>query len=421
MVRLCIPPSARFVGFSFNTLLMGLLIVLTLPEIIKKYKNRSFIQKRYIGNVGSYVGVILFLSLISSVTAVVPLPYQIAGFAKYCYTEFLPSVIIILLISQKDMIKCNYVIGASVIFATSYAIFTFFTQSNPLFEMFNTGEAVDSTADFSRRGGLLGTSVGITDNKINASLHSMLFFTYFWTKRNINQYMLYLILLLSMISGVLTSQRTCIINIAIFMACIFFSSGVSLKKILKIFIAVGTVAFIATIYFEQLDELKNMLQAAVFFWSDDVQEKLGVHGSSMDLRLRQFLAVLKVTNIHIIEGLGYDFNQFYEDTPLANSSIGDDLAGFESLIFTTIASSGLVGLVALFVMYLKHVRLLVSVSPRNNRIYSYAFVGTFLLAAIMTNYSGASYLFFAFLSLNIIYACNTRFCNSKIDVKNEKS
>ena len=404
MIRLCIPPSARFFGFSFNTLSLGLLILFSYPSILKRFKGRSPIQGEYLRNYGVYIVIIFFLAIISSITAIVPLPYQLAGFFKYFFTEMLPSIIVILLITSKDIEKMNHVIWISVVFATSYAIFTFFTQSNPLLDMFNTGESVESTADFTRRGGLLGTGVGINDNKITAALHAMLFFTYFWGKKGINRYLIYLVLTLSFASALLTSQRTSILNISLFMMCMLLGSGIDIKKLLKVIIVILLFFVLTSIYFEQFDELVNMMKAAAFFWSDDVQEDLGVHGSSMDLRLRQFLAVVNVTNIHILEGLGYDFNHYGDEVGwnIISDKYVDDLAGFESVVFTSIASSGIIGLVALLWMYYRQTNLLLRSSLKSRRLYVYAFVGTFLLAAIMTNYSGSSYLFFIFLALNLI-------------------
>lgn len=404
IIRLCIPPSARIFNFSFNTLALAILIILIVVFHYPSLLHLGRIQKRYIKIIVTYILSIFALAIISSITAIVPLDYQLSSLSQYTYTELLPSIVVMLIIVKiRDFKLLNYVILFCACFSACYAIFTFFSHSNPLVTIFapTTNEMV-MNAELSRRGMLEGTGVGLMNNKISMSLIAMLFFIYFWGKNFINRHLINIVLVLSFIAVVLTSQRTAILCTLLFLAYVVIKEKKNTKRIFMFSAAIGIVVILASLYFKQFEQLKNVFMSVAYFWSDDMQSRLGIGGSTMDLRLRQFISVIEITGMHIVEGLGYDFHHyFYFEKGGMNSIVYSNLAGFESIILSTLASSGVIGLFALFRMYYKNTALLISINRHRDYSYEIAFVITFLIAAIMTNYSGSSFLFFIFLVLNI--------------------
>ena len=347
IIRLCIPPSARYLGFSLNTIALAIFIILSYKQLYSNWHQKNMVQKKYVKNIFLYVVIIYILSIMSSITAsVVPIHTQLVAFTQFTYTELFPSVIIMLFLCKEDDLKIfDYVLWGCAVFASSYAVFTFFTQSNPLVDMFATSETINDlemNAEQSR-GLLIGTGVGLLNDKITTSIVEMLFFTYFWSSKFINKYLKIIILILSSVSLLLTSQRSAMIGLLIFIICMVLSGKNKIKKILTVSFVIAALIIVASIYFEQFDLLVNVLFAVVFIWDDGMQEKLGVGGSTMELRIGQLFAVFKIIGIHILEGVGYDIQNHREFLNVSSSTL-EALAGFESIIFAAIAQSGLIGL-----------------------------------------------------------------------------
>ena len=171
VIRLCIPLSARFFFISFNTLSLVLLILLVIPTLIQRIFNLSKIQKNFIKILGSLMGVLLLLCFLPTV---VPLNFQLSRIIQFTITELLPAILVILLIrKQKDFeLLCHTILWATL-FTAIYGIFTFITQSNPLFLLFAVDESVIVDVSRLERAGISGYSTGIYNDAIFLSLISL--------------------------------------------------------------------------------------------------------------------------------------------------------------------------------------------------------------------------------------------------------
>lgn len=412
VIRLCIPMSVRFMGFSLNTLALGVFIIVTLGRIVHM-KNLASVQKRYVRTVLNYVLITILLAIISSITAVVPIDVQIKNILQYAFTELMPSVVLVLflydstieksLYIDKTIYKVNYVILFCAFFSTSYAIYTFFSLSNPIYEILATsGVELDNiNSDVSRGGMLEGTGVGILNNKISMSLTSLLFFTFFWGNKIIGRYSRILILILSAVSILLTSQRSAILCMLLFLT-IELIRGNHMWKRFMFFATIVSFLYLAVFFFfNQFNQLSNVFVAVLFIWNDSLQSELGVGGSSMSMRYEQLLAVIDIVDVHILEGLGYGFHEYYYDVlKQGDSYMAGKLLGFESILFHQYSNSGFIGIVALLKLYYNTLRM--QFSKDADSLYYVIFTGSYFLAAIMTDISGTSYLYFLFIALMLI-------------------
>jgi hypothetical protein len=404
-IRLCIPHTARFFGFSLNTMALALFLTLAIGFIIKRIHILSFLEKKYLRNLITYISILLVLTTISSVTAIVPISYQIPQLVQYIYTEFLPSFLfLILFIDKKDYMILNYVLAVCIILSCSYTIYTFIIQGNPLYEFFSTDK--DKVLDYADAGMsrmLLGAGAGIMNNKITTSLLSLLFFTYFWGKNIVNKFVVWTVLALSFTSALLTTQRTSLICLFLFVLINILNKGHVAKRIISSFAAIMAIILLLLYFIPDVEDMSMVFLSAFFIWNDNYQSDIGVGGSSMEMRIDQFRAVLEITNIHLLEGLGYNFAKYFDEVlNLANTTMGDRLKGFESLVFKMITSFGLIGLIAYLNLMVNLLKMAIGKLKSNSR-YIISFFAIYLLAIIMTDDSGTSYLFFIFIALNIIY------------------
>lgn len=407
VIRLCIPPSARFLDFSLNTLVLALFLLLSSGQLIRQCRSMQTYQKKYIKAFGVYFGIVIILSFFSNFFGMVPLKNQLTYLLQFVYTEVLPSIIIILLLKKKSefVFVCNLIL-ASALFATGYAIFTFITQSNPLFLLFNTtGEEMEITADISRGGMLEGTGVGLLNNKISMSLVALLFFVFFWGKNILNRSLINAVLILSLISVILTSQRSAILCVIIFYFYMVVKEKRNIKQTAFFSITIVSVAIYASYNFSQFHQLKNVFYSILFFWNDEEQARMGVVGSSMELRTNQLITVISYAGHNILTGLGYGFHHyFYRVLGQSQSEIAYRMAGLESIVLGTIASTGLIGLYFLLKTYYRMLILMLKSCAKQKSTYFIGFVGAYIVAIIMTDTSGTDYLFFTFCALNIVYS-----------------
>lgn len=403
VIRLCIPLSARFFFISFNTLSLVLLILLVIPTLIQRIINLSKIQKKFIKILGTLIGVLLLLCFLPTV---VPLNFQLSKICQFIITELLPAVLVILLIrKQKEFeILCHAILWATL-FTAIYGIFTFATQSNPLYLLF----AVDESAvvDVSRleRAGISGYSTGIYNDAIFLSLISLLLFIFLFNKYFLPQKILGVTLILTLVDLFLTTKRSAFVCVIIFFLVLLYDPKYK-KLIRKIFILGGAFAIMGIIFIPQLDGIRDMLLSSILFWDDNLQRELGTTGSSMEMRFNQFSNVFFLIKDYILQGMGYNFAEYYY-TEIFDSEIyglDPDYLGFESYILKIATSSGLIGLCIWGITFFHFYIIMQNRKSLKKYRYFQAFTITYLIAIIMTDSSGSLYLFLSFVALNAIYS-----------------
>lgn len=396
-IRLCIPSAARVGSFSFNTLALMMLLICTPPTLIKRYFRIDKIDKYYINNIIYLIVVLYVLTLFANY---VPFSFQIKALIQMCSTELLPSIIFIILIKdQIDIKRCVTVLMYCSIFTSLYGIFTFLTRSNPLYDLFQTeGNLFEN--EFSRAG-IESMAVGIYNDSIFLSLVCLLLITFLYNKSSIikNKKLWGFTILILTINLILTTKRSGLIALIIFGIILFFDK--QYRKVLKKILICGIIAVILLSFLPQGEGIKDMIISVIFFWNDKVQDSLDIGGSSNDLRLRQLLAVLDLVKYNILQGMGYDFANYYY-TEIYDASIyglDPDFAGFESFAFKILSASGIIG----FIMWIKtfyNIKKYIHYKNNTSKYYALAFVASYLFAILITDTSGSFYLFFILSVLN---------------------
>lgn len=407
VIRMCIPSSARFFGFSFNTLSFALFFLLSYKTIIQAIKERANNSYIFTKNIYKWIVTIGILGSVSLVTGEVPFDYQLSSLIKFVYTEVLPAVVVLYVFKyESDFRTLLNVIAGCAIFSCVYAVFTFLTRTNPLHEMFYTGDEIyRDAADISRRGMFEGTAVGIYNDKVYMSIVAYLYFSFFWGKQILHKFLLYTLLLTALVATFLTSQRSAILGLMVFLFVQVYRDKRNRSMIFSFAALVGVVLYFASISFEQFGQLQQVINSTLFFWDDKYQSDIGVGGSTMELRITQFLGVFDALKYSLLQGLGYNFPGYFHEFVWDQEVLGQNpvFAGFESCIFVIGSSSGLIGIYAWAHMYYKNYKLTVSNCVDDMRFYYASFYLIFLMVVILTDASGAYFQFFMFMALNILY------------------
>lgn len=401
LIRLCVPISARVFGFSFNTCCFTIFTVLSIHVIFRDLKNISYREREFFRV--TFV-LVLGLFILCLFAPVVPLPFQYSNLLKFILTEFFPAYYIILFIRTKDdFVLLNKFILYAALFTACYGIFTFITKSNPFFEIMASEDILIRDYSLSERAGMAGQAVGIYNDSIFLSLVSLLFIVYLFGKDFLNNKILSLTLILTLIDLFLTTKRSAFFCLIPFILLLYWDRKYR-KKVLKIVLICLLGGGICILCFSQLKGFQDMILSTLFFWDDKLQSDLGVYGSSTEMRIDQFLNIIKIAKEYILQGLGYSFPSYYytEIYDVEQYGLDPDFWGFESFILKTLVSSGLIGLLIWWWTFYRILHIMQSGVAYGNK-YFLAFMLSYLMAVVMTDTSGSMYLFFLFVVLNLQY------------------
>lgn len=169
---------------------------------------------------------------------------------------------------------------------------------------------------------------------------------------------------------------------------------------------------ICIVSFGQIDKIGNVLKSTFLMFDDKAQQNMGVGGSTVELRITQYITVLKMIKQYWLQGMGYGFPAYFYEViwDVKKYGLRDDVAGFESIILPILSSSGLVGLFLWIKMFYGLFKLQWNrcVNKMQSR-YVNAFMFTYLFVVILTDTTGSMYLFFLFCAMNIYYMNTCRY------------
>lgn len=391
IIRMIIPSTARVGSFSFNTISLGFLLLFLLPHLTKTYRHSDKTVKMYIRAVSIIGGGLFILTFFG----IIPLTFQWSSLLQMLLTEIMPSVLLILYLKEGKDYKtfCN-LICIMAIFTALYGIYTYLTASNPIYKMFNNSEEEGYILEDYATGrlGLEGIAVGIYNDKIALSLISLLLFIFLINKNNINKILLTCSLALTFVDMFLTTQRTALFCVIIFFITIYFDKK---NKLAKRYFKFGILLLVVMIIFSNNSIIRNSLSSLIYLFDDNMQQKLGIGGSSTDLRMLQFINGFNYLGFdRLLQGLGYNFPSYYYK--YIYLGIDPRFLGFESFLLKTLMSSGLIGIGIWFIGLFKIYKSLHTAKD----MYNIAFFISYILAVIMTDTSASFYLFFFLSVLN---------------------
>ena len=394
-IRMLIPSVARVSSFSFNTIALGFLLLFMLPSLVKMYKRSG-------GQVHKYIKALVFIFLglfILTFLGEIPLMFQWSALIQTFVTEFVPSILLAIYLTRYKDYKtfCNIICVIALI-ASLYGIYTYVYADNPIYMMFNTSgeEGYDLEEYATGRLGLTGIAVGIYNDKIALSLISLLLLMFLITKTCVNKVLLSTTLLLVFVSMFLTTQRTALFALFLFFIIMFFDKK---DKIVKRYLKLSVILLIVITIVSDSDIIRDAFYSLIFIFDDNAQQRLGIGGSSTDMRTLQFLnGFMYLGWDKLLQGAGYNFAEYYYSYIFRRDLYGMDMRffGFESFLLKTLMGSGIIGIVVWFVGIFKIFKIL---SPQK-AVYDIAFLVAYFIAIAMTDTSASFYLFFFFMVLN---------------------
>lgn len=395
VIRMVIPSATRVGSFSFNTVSLGVLLLFLLPHFFKTYKQSDEMAKKYIKAVSIIGGGLFVLTFIGAI----PIFFQWSALMQMLLTEIMPSVLLLLYLKRgKDyIIFCN-VVCIMAVFTALYGIYTYVTADNPIYTMLNnSGEEGYILEDYATgRLGLKGIAVGIYNDKIALSLISLLLCTFLINKNCVNKILLTGALVLTFVDMFLTTQRTAMFCVIAFFVIMYFDNR---NNLVRKYFKWGVLLLVVMALISNNSMIRNSFYSLIYIFDDQAQQRLGIGGSSTDMRMLQFANGFNYLGLgRVLQGEGYNFPSYYYQYIFRRDIFGVDprFFGFESFLLKTLMGSGLIGIAVWFVGLFKMYKAL---CPEKN-IYNFAFFASYFLAIVMTDTSASFYLFFFLFVLN---------------------
>ena len=244
--------------------------------------------------------------------------------------------------------------------------------------------------------GLEGIAVGIYNDKIALSLISLLLFTFLINKDFINRKLLVCALILTFVDMFLTTQRTALFCVMAFFVIMYFDKT---DRLVRKYFKWGVLLLVVMVIFSNNSIIRDSFYSLIYLFDDQAQQRLGIGGSSTDMRMLQFINGFNYLGFgRVLQGEGYNFPSYYYEYIFRRDLFGIDprFFGFESFLLKTLMSSGLIGIVVWFVGLFKMYKAL----HQGKNLYNLAFFTSYVLAIIMTDTSSSFYLFFFLFVLN---------------------
>ena len=314
--------------------------------------------------------------------------------------EIVPSILLALFLTKaSDYKRFCYIICIMALFTAIYGIYTYITFDNPIFTIFNnSGEEGYVLEDYaSGRLGLKGIAVGIYNDKIAFSLVCLLLLTFLISKNNIKRLLQMVTVVIVFVAMFLSTQRTALFCIGLFFAIMMLMDRKN--KLVKRYFKVAVALLVIMVMFNSDSMIMDAFYSIFYIFDDSMQQKLGIGGSSTDMRMLQFANGFNYLGWErILQGEGYNFPAYYYTYIFKREWLGLDprFLGFESFLLKTLMGSGLIGIVVWFIGLFKMFKALNPVRD----VYDIAFFTSYFFAIAMTDTSSSFYLFFFLLVLN---------------------
>lgn len=408
-VRMVIPASARVGSLSFNTIMLTVILLLTIAYFYKCYNMYCQQERRLLKSVLVFCFFIILLTFFSPLLS---LTYQWGQLFQTVGTEILPSILLMYYLQKNEEVKVFcYVVAICALFSSLYGIYTYATSINPIYEFFNTSlkDSTDLEQYATNRYGLTGISVGIYDDKIAMSLISFLLAMFLFDKEIIKLYTRYMLVGLTIVNMILTSQRSALLCFIIFILIQFWGRNqVKFRKKAILFSVIGGL-FLLTIKIEVVDQF---FLSIFFLFDDKAQDNINIDGSSSSMRISQLVNIIDYQDVFtIFTGQGYGFTHYYYTVIHDVSIYGTDnrFFGFESFLLRELMNVGIVGMIIWIILLVKVYKIL---SVHLNIVFIAMYL-SYVLVALMTDMSASFYLFFFLIVLNYKYYTLMKKCHSK--------
>lgn len=330
----------HFLGLTFSYNLVNLTFLIA---FFVNFRGRHKYQIDYKPLIPFAVlyGGYLIIMLFSSDT---PLPYMLEKYRQHVMKIFILAFVMWNVIRQDNAsVKLfrNVCLGCIGI-ACIYGLFLTQTEGlNPYIMELTDISGAEYNIEYLTRdtGRLFGriTSVFIHPMSFGLFLGLALIFIYSCCRR-INIYILVILSLLTLVNVFTCGVRSVIAGLAISM--LFY-----LLLVRKFKIFAGTAVVLAVVYgvISSIPEMSEYVASIV----DSKSTNIG--GSSLEMRISQFLGCFDVIGENPLFGMGFDWHQYYMQSHVVHPK----LLAFESLIYVVLCNFGFIGAVLWIVYVLK--------------------------------------------------------------------
>ena len=340
--------------------------------------------------------IILYISLLILIPfqTGVPHEHQIGAWLRYS----LPVIIFPFILwdgSQKESSYLKYyhiVLVVSTIIACIYGIICTFVLDgdNPYQMILNVSQARDMNSDwYFDTDRIFGRSQSTFSYPLTWGAFLVLAFSCFFIlsikSKKYSSYLYYFIVILILINAVICGVRSCFLSIFIYIVLYLVLS----KKIKILITGVCSIGLIFVIIAFVKPELIDFT-LSVF----DPSSK-GVEGSSLEMRIRQFLGCFDIIKDNLLFGQGFSYVDYYSN----NYGLHPVLYGFESVIYSILCESGIIGAVIWVIFYINLLKLNRKLLQKEDIFLFDIFVITYFCYTLFTG----SYFFMQYFSMICIY------------------
>ena len=397
VLHMLIPPCARILSISFNSLMLLIVLLFFVHDINKKNWKLP----------GQLLLPIKFLVLplfVLSLFAPLSMNYQFSQLAQFFITEILIFMLLMYFIKNEDDLNKIFIsLRNAYVVVGAYGILTYIIRQNPLFAYFAKyfEYSIDFTGDgtIALIGGMTGRASGNLSGPLPWGQTSLLMLLLFvFLGRIKNDKMSYIVVIIASLNCFLSTKRSVIVPMIIIFIYLLIKRGVfSKRNVLKILL-VGPLVLYTLWNIPFFDSYKQNVVTAVFFWDDEVAYKNNVHGSSTEMRQSQLNYALVMVKDNFLCGLGYGYIQHYGKL-YGKHPI---MLGFESIIYQVLVPSGIIGLFIWLCFFYKIYRLTLYELKKYDALFCH---GAYVLSCIMTGIQSS--LFWYMVMVVLIYKKGT--------------
>lgn len=408
-IRVLIPETMRspVASLSLNSLLI---VILFFISILSGNLNIHKIKNDILGK-----ALLIFISL-----PIIFLPFseyldfgmQFKGWLQIFLTDIMPALLAICILKTESDLNIIIKWVVYTMFVTLlYGVYTFISNSNPWTDYIMSYYA---SYDVS---GVINEQVEYSNltRKTQSTFVSTNCFGYYLTymfsfllllKNKMSHIKWGMSLLLILVCMVFSTKRS---PIVVLMFIVAYLVRYKKKMIIPIILVCG-ILVILLFTIPALENAKTFFMTAVFFWDDSYADSVGVHGSNMELRIRQVLYPFVEIKNNLLLGHGWGWCSVY----LAiHKSIHPQLFGFETIFSTAVCELGLMGIVLFIYLFISAYRYIKNVIIDNKINFALLFVLSILMLYVAT---GAMYMYYFFILLVILHrtSCIDGYMNKKL-------
>ena len=408
-IRVLIPETMRspVPSLSLNSLLIVILFCISiLSGNLNIYKIKNDI-------LGKALLVFIFLPLIFlPFSEYLDFDMQLKSWIQIFLTDITPALLAICVIkTERDLnIIVKWVVYTMFI-TLLYGVYTFISNSNPWSDFIISYYA---SYDVS---GVIKEQVEYSNltRKTQSTFVSTNCFGYYLTymfsfmlllKNKLSRLKWGISLLLIVACMVFSTKRSPIIVIMFIAA---YLVRYKKKMIIPIILVCG-ILMILLFTIPALENAKTFFMTAVFFWDDSYADSVDVHGSNMELRIRQVLYPFVEIKNNLLFGHGWGWCSVY----LAfHKSIHPQLFGFETIFSTAVCELGLMGIALFIYLFIASYRYIKNIIVDSKINFALLFILSILLLYVAT---GAMYMYYFFVLLVILHKTSSidGYMNKKI-------